>query len=286
MDGTPSSVRATRPLRTVWEWDGRRKKKAKRYTHENYPQPIYTRRQQQQKNATCLHSQPTNGSSRGTAHAALVKTRGPRTGRDSRARKKEKTERPRQKVRAGWGGAPQTRWSQRGARKPAHTSPSKTTPSWQGQHCAVRGLPRVQPWRTPTSQLPSNGDTSQVSLLVRRITSTHRPKKTSSTPPRRPGISKTEAATASASPQSPPATPTTINPKHTANPLGRDSYTAAAAPSGTPATAAGTGSTGRRVSWKITASWTNSNRSGSPARISVAPRATTRGKPDDGSVIW
>lgn len=98
--------------------------------------------------------------------------------------------------------------------------------------------------------------------------------------------SKTEAATASASPQSPPATPTTMNPKHTANPLGRDSYTAAAAPSGTPATAAGTGSTGRRVSWKITASWTNSNRSGSPARISVAPRATTRGKPDDGSVIW
>lgn len=150
----------------------------------------------------------------------------------------------------------------------------------------MRGLPRVQPWRTPTSQLPSNGDTSQVSLLVRRITSTHRPKKTSSTPPRRPGISKTEAATVSASPQSPPATPTTINPKHTANPLGRDSYTAAAAPSGTPATAAGTGSTGRRVSWKITASWTNSNRSGSPARISVAPRATTRGKPDDGSVIW
>lgn len=89
-----------------------------------------------------------------------------------------------------------------------------------------------------------------------------------------------------APPHSPPVTQTTTRPKHTANPMRRDSYTAAAATAGTPATTAGTGGTGRRVSWKITASWTNSNRSGSPARISVEPRATTRGRPDDGSVNW
>lgn len=158
-----------------------------------------------------------------------------------------------------------------GARKPAHLTEKISTTA--GQHCAACGGCLAS---------PVAGTTQTSSPTVSETRQTARRCAPQSLPPTKIDHSAEHPATLGSQNQGRNSTPL-----HRPNQHGFlcGSYTSATA-AGTAATAADTDGNGRRVSWKRTASWSNSKRRGSPARISVEPRATTRGMPDDGSVNW
>lgn len=131
MDGTPSNVRATRPLPTVWEWDGRRKKK-QNDTRMKTTLSLYTHAASNNKRTlpACIASPP-------TAAAA-----GPRTPHSSRpegparggiaARGKRKKPNARDK-REGRGGVAHRRpGGHRGAHASQHT-PHQAKPHQVGR---------------------------------------------------------------------------------------------------------------------------------------------------------